>query len=135
MIHIQKKTSSKNSVVVTVKTKELKKVIGTLPELSSTCEETAKALSEAAKEARSVKRLWGKPKSEQKRPTLVKLGLEIMHFPGLIPSIFLDELVHYKFIGISLLAAGLIQQKRRPTYAANVYESFQEVVQQLGKTR
>jgi len=71
--------------------------------------------------------------SEQERGRLVKIGLNMLHFPGLISSTFLDELFHYKFIGISLLAIGLIQEKRRPMHAVNVYETLQETAQKLRK--
>jgi len=63
----------------------------------------------------------------------VKLGLNIMDFPGLIPSIFLNELFYHKFVGVSLVAIGLIQEKRSPMHAVNVYETFQETVQKLRK--
>lgn len=108
--------------------RELKTAIDVLLELSSTYKETTKILSKAAEEARSAKRLWGKPKPEQERPKLVKLGLDIMTFPGTISSIFFSSIFHTDIIGISLVAAGLIQEKRSPMYAVNVLENFQETV-------
>lgn len=116
-----------------MKPKELKTIIEMLQELGSTCDETTKVLSGAAQEARCAKPLLGKPMSEQERATLAKLGLNIMDFPGLIPSIFLDELFHHKFIGVSLLAIGLIQEKRNPIQAVDVYKNFRETVQKLRK--
>jgi len=63
----------------------------------------------------------------------VKLGLNIMDFPGLIPSIFLNELFYHKFVGVSLVAIGLIQEKRSPIQAVDVYKNFQETVHKLQK--
>ena len=111
--------------------RELKTAIDVLLELSSTYEETTKILSKATEEGRSAKRLWGKPKSEKERPKLVKLGLDIMTFPGTISSIFFSSIFHTDIIGISLVAAGLIQEKRSPMCAVNVLETFQETVQSL----
>lgn len=116
-----------------MKSRENKIIIEVLQELGSTYDETANVLSGAAQEAHYAKRLLGKHISKQERARLVKLGLKIMHFPGLIPSIFLDELFHYKFIGVSLLAIGLIQEKRSPIQAVDVYENFQETIHKLRK--
>lgn len=111
--------------------RELKTAIDVLLELSSAYEETTKILSKATVEARSAKRLWGKPKPEQDRPKLIKLGLDIMTFPGTISSIFFSSIFHTDIIGISLVAAGLIQEKRSPMCAVNILETFQETVQSL----
>ena len=116
-----------------MKPKELKTIIEMLQELGSTCDETANLLSRAAQEAHYAKSLLGKYTSKQERATLVKLGLNIMDFPSLIPSIFLNELFHHKFIGISLLAIGLIQEKRSLIQAVDVYTNFHETVQKLRK--
>ena len=116
-----------------MKSKELKTLIEVLRELGSTSDETANLLSRAAQEAHCAKHLLGRPISEQERARLVKLGLNIMDFPGLIPSIFLDELFHHKFIGVSLLAIGLIQEKRSPIQAVDVYKNFRETVHRLRK--
>lgn len=116
-----------------MKSKELKTLIEVLQELGSTCDETANVLSRAAQEAHYTKPLLGKHMSKQERATLVKLGLNIMDFPSLIPSIFLDELFHHKFIGVSLVAIGLIQEKRSPIQAVDVYRNFRETVQKLRK--
>jgi len=116
-----------------MKPEELKTLIEVLQELGSTCDETTNALSGAAQEARYAKRLWGKYMSEQERAKLVKLGLNMMHFPGLIPSIFLNGLLHHEFTGAFLVAIGLIQEKRSPMHAVNVYEEFQETAQKLRK--
>jgi hypothetical protein len=77
-----------------VKPIKLKTVIKVLQELGSTCDETANALSGATQEVQCAKRLWGKHMSEQEQARLVKLGLNIMHFPGLIPSIARDSSVN-----------------------------------------
>jgi hypothetical protein len=116
-----------------VKSEELKTLVEVLQELGSTCDETANVLSGAAQEAHCAKHLLGKPMSERERARLVKLGLDVMHFPGFIPSIFLNELFHHKFVGVSLVAIGLIQEKRSPMHAVNVYETFQETIQKLRK--
>ena len=94
-----------------MKSEELKTLIEVLQELGSTCDETANVLSGAAQEAHCAKHLLGKPVSKRERAKLLKLGLNIMDFPGLIPSIFLNELFYHKFIGVSLVAIGLIQEK------------------------
>lgn len=117
-----------------MKSKELKAAVEVLQELSSTCDETVNILNEAIQEAHYARSLLGKHMSEKENTGLVKLGLNIMHFPGLIPSIFLNELFQYKIIGVSLVAAGLIQEKRSPLQAVDVYENFQETVHKLHKT-
>jgi hypothetical protein len=116
-----------------VKHRELKSLIEALRELGSACDETANVFSGAAQEAHCTKCLWGKRMSKQQRSKLVKLGLNIMHFPGLTRSIFLNELFHHKFIGVSLVAIGLIQEKRSAISAVDVYENFQEAVSKLRK--
>jgi len=116
-----------------VKSKEVKTLVEVLQKLGSTCDETANVLSGAAQEAHCAKHLLGKPMSERERARLVKLGLDVMHFPGFVPSIFLNELLYHKFVGVSLVAIGLIQEKRSPIQAVDVYKNFQETVHRLRK--
>ena len=116
-----------------MKPEELKTLIEALRELGSTCGEATEVLSGAAREASYAKLLWGKCALEQERAKLVKIGLEMMHFPGLVPSIFLDELFHQKLIGTLLVAIGLIQEKRSPMHTVKVYEEFQKTTQKLLK--
>jgi hypothetical protein len=116
-----------------VKSKELKTLTEVLQELGSTCDETANVLSGAAQEAHYTKPLLGKHMSKRERAKLLKLGLNIMDFPGLIPSIFLNELFYHKLIGVSLVAIGLIQEKRSPIQAVDVYKNFRETVHKLQK--
>lgn len=116
-----------------MESKECKAVIGVLQELCSTCFETTDVLSGAVEEARCAKSLLGNPGSKQERARLVKLGLDIMHFPGFVPSIFLNELFYHKLLGVSLVGLGLIQEKRSSMHAVDVYENFQGTTHKLRK--
>ena len=116
-----------------MKSKELKTLVEVLQELGSTCDETANVLSGVAQEAHCAKHLLGKHMSERERARLVKLGLDVMHFPGFVPSIFLNELFYHKLVGVSLVAIGLIQEKRSPIQAVDVYKNFRETVRRLRK--
>ena len=116
-----------------MKSKEVKTLVEVLQELGSTCDETANVLGGAAQEAHCAKHLLGKPMSERERARLVKLGLDVMHFLSFVHSIFLNELFYHKFVGVSLVAIGLIQEKRGPTQAVDVYKNFRETVRRLRK--
>ena len=116
-----------------MKSKEIKTLVGMLQELGSAYDETANVLSGAVQGAHRVKPLLGKPMAERERAKLLKLGLDIMHFPGFVPSIFLNEFFRHKFVGVSLVAIGLIQEKRSPMRAVDVYENLHETVQKLRK--
>lgn len=114
-----------------MKSREFKTLVGMLQELGSAYDETANALNGVLQGARRVKPTLGIHVAEHERAGLLKLGLDVMHFPDLVPSIFLNELLCHKFVGVSLVAIGLIEEKRSPMRAVDVYENFHETVRKL----
>lgn len=108
---------------------ELETVVVTLRELGLSYEETVKLMGEVAKEAKTLRHLWGKPSAEgRKGSRLVKIGVSLIAFP--IPTIGIK-----KSVGATLIAAGLIQERMRRMQVADVYSTLQDVDRKLQKLR
>ncbi len=87
-----------------LKPEELEIMVTTLRELGLSYNETAKLMSEAAKDVKALRSLWGKPNAGgQKSSRLIKLGVSLIAFP--IPTIGIK-----KSLGAMLIAAGLVQE-------------------------
>ncbi len=108
---------------------ELETIGVALRELGLSYEEAVKLMSGAAKDAKSLRYLWGKPSAGgQKSSRLIKLGVSLIAFP--IPTIGIK-----KSLGATLIAAGLVQERMRHIHVADVYSTFQDVNRELQKLR
>ncbi|UCD26224.1 MAG: hypothetical protein JSV75_04820 [Candidatus Bathyarchaeota archaeon] len=110
-----------------LKPEELETMVTTLRELSLSYNETTKLMSEAAKDVKSLRSLWGKPNAGgQKSSRLIKLGVSLIAFP--IPTIGIK-----KSLGAILIAAGLVQERMKHLHVADVYSTFQDVSREIQK--
>ena len=110
-----------------LKPEELETMVTTLRELGLSYNETTKLMSEAEKDVKSLRSLWGKPGTGgQKSSRLIKLGVSLIAFP--IPTIGIK-----KSLGAMLIAAGLIQERMKHLHVADVYSTFQEVSREIQK--
>ena len=112
---------------IALRPQELETIVLAFRELGLTYEEMVKLMSEVAKDTKSLKPLWGKPRAGgQKGSPLIKLGVSLIAFP--IPTIGIK-----KSLGATLIAAGLIQQRMKHLHIADVYSTFQDVNSELQK--
>ena len=112
---------------IDLRPEELEKMVITLRELGLSYNETTKLMSEAAKDAKSLRSLWGKPNAGgQKSSRLIKLGVSLIAFP--IPTIGIK-----KSLGAMLIAAGLVQERMKHLHVADVYSTFQDVSREMQK--
>ncbi len=110
-----------------LKPEELETLLITLRELGLSYDETLKLISGVTKDAKSLRPLWGKPSAGgQKGSRLTKLGISLIAFP--IPTIGIK-----KSLGVMLIAAGLIQERKKHMHVADVYSTFQDVNRELRK--
>ncbi|MCW4001756.1 MAG: hypothetical protein NWE97_01010 [Candidatus Bathyarchaeota archaeon] len=110
-----------------MKPEEIETMVTTLRELSLSYNETTKLMSEAAKDVKSLRSLWGEPNAGgQKSSRLIKLGVSLIAFP--IPTIGIK-----KSLGAILIAAGLVQERMKHLHVADVYSTFQDVSREIQK--
>ena len=106
---------------------ELETMITALRELGLSYNETSELMSEATKDVKSLRSLWGKPNAGgQKSSRLIKLGVSLIAFP--IPTIGIK-----KSLGAMLIAAGLVQERMKHLHMAEVYSTFQDVSKEIQK--
>ena len=106
---------------------DLETIVIALRELGLSYEETVKLMSGVTKDVKSLRSLWGKPKTgRQKGSRLIKLGAALIAFP--IPTIGIK-----KSLGATLIAAGLLKERMAHIHVADVYSTFQEVNRELRK--
>jgi len=106
---------------------ELETIVTALRELGLSYGETAKLMSRFAENAKSLRSLWGEPSARgEKGSWLIKLGACLIAFP--IPTIGIK-----KSVGAVLIAAGLVQERRKHMYVVDVYSTFQDVSRELQK--
>ena len=123
-----RKTGSKREGAA-LKPEDLETIVVALRELGLSYDETVKLMSGVTKDAKSLRSLWGKPSvGRQKGSKLIKLGVSLIAFP--IPTIGIK-----KSLGATLIAAGLIQERRKHIHVADVYSTFQDVNKELQKLR
>ena len=90
-------------------------MVRALREFSLSYEETAKLMKEVSKDTKSLRPLWGKAgRRNTESSQLINLGVALIAFP--IPTIGIK-----KSLGAILIAAGLVQEKRRHIHVADVY--------------
>ncbi len=94
-------------------------------ELGLSAKETAELMNEIVVESRSIKRLIGKPGPRDGHSRLVKLGIMLI----VSPDPLTDPL------GYVLLAAGLIQERRRQLNIADVCNRFRDVTEELQRMK
>jgi len=110
-----------------LKPEELETLLITLRELGLSYDETVKLMSGVTKDAKPLRSLWGKPGvGGQKGSRLTKLGISLIAFP--IPTVGIK-----KSLGVMLIAAGLIQERKKHLHVADVYSTFQDVNRELKK--
>jgi len=108
---------------------DLETIVVALRELGLSYDETVKLMSGVTKDAKSLRSLWGKPSvGGQKGSKLIKLGVSLIAFP--IPTIGIK-----KSLGATLIAAGLVQERRKHIHVSDVYSTFQDVNKELQKLR
>lgn len=107
-------------------TREIREIASSLRELSLSYKEFGSVMSKTINTTKPLKHLIGKPglegKSEGSR--LISAGMTLIAFPD--PPGFPSDI-----IGVSLVMAGLIKRRMKPTTIADVYRNLHTVMKEL----
>lgn len=103
-----------------IRKEEAKKMATGLNELSESYVDLAAALNGTTGTVEGTKKLW----RDEKRSTLIKVGLALIAFPD--PTIS-------DVVGSALVAAGLVQEgiRRQTLHVDDVYRTFQQTMREL----
>jgi len=110
-----------------VKREESERMATVLHELGLSYEEAVKVMTGVNKDARFVKRLWGRPDARQEKPRLIKLGLALITFP--VPMMGIK-----KTLGTVLITAALIKERRSSIRIVDAYNTLRDITRELQKT-
>jgi hypothetical protein len=108
-----------------VEAKELKRMAVVLQELGMSYSEALEVVNEMAKDLNNAKKLW----RDGYKSKLIKIAITLITFPEPTPV--------SETIGAAVLAAGLIQNRRKKAtlHIEDVYKTFQDVNNDILKIR